>query len=195
MNRNYRTLGAVPRWSILRLVRPQTVLEHTALVALYASDICQLCELDDYTPEAVVLALRHDLPEVEMGDLPSPVKRRISNPETIELYEDEIFERRFNMGHPFSDTAHDVVKVADLLEAVLKLTEELAAGNRSVEKVLHGLTAMLRDKVSRLPYPERLWDAIQDAISDEYHGCDGIGHPKESAGRVLFEDAKDKNPR
>jgi 5'-deoxynucleotidase len=188
-NRHYRTLGYVPRWSIMRLNRSQSVLEHTALVAMYALDIMEAIKYQGDWLEVVDLALKHDLPEVESGDLPSPVKRSISTPGKMQEYEDDIMKRRFGSPTEYTEDAHDIVKVADLLEAVLKLAEEYSTGNRSVFGVLCGLTAYLNDAVSKLAGAQFLWDDIHRAIDDELFGQDGIRTPREDESSFFWQEA------
>lgn len=187
LNRFYRTLGGVPRWSIVRLSRQQNVLEHTALVAMYAYDIAQIIDYDGDIGELLVQCLQHDLPEVETGDLPSPVKSAISNKSAIGEYEDDIMRRRFGVHTGAVDAKmHEILKVADLLEGVLKLTEELTCGNRSVLAVLSSLTSLLFERVAKMEISEekrdKLQAAVEVAIYDEVEGYDGIRSGVESEG-------------
>ncbi len=198
LSRNYRTLGSVPRWSIVRLTRPQNVLEHTALVAMYAYDIARILDYRGDMGELLRQCLHHDLPEVETGDLPSPIKARISNKTTIGQYEDDILQRRFDILEVSVDSnMHEILKVADLLEGVLKLTEELANGNRGVMAVLCSLTSMLFERVSKLEFDDdkkrALLVAVEEAIRDEMTGYDGIRSDLEGEGFLFWKKMLDED--
>lgn len=183
--REYRTLGEVPRWSIVRLNKEQSVLEHTGLVAMYTLDICEILNYQWNTKPidvraALKWALHHDYPEVVSGDIPSPVKKMISTKEGIAEFEERIFNNRFGIYTPeLPEYIENIVKTADLLEAVLKLTSELARGNRTVMGVLPGLTELLFDHAARSfvdqPTCKELKNELVAAISDEFHGTDGVG--------------------
>ena len=198
LSRYYRTLGGVPRWSIVRLTRPQNVLEHTALVAMYAWDIAQIIDYKGDRGELLRQCLHHDLPEVETGDLPSPIKSRISNKSVIGEYEDEILGRRFDIRSGDVDSnMHEILKVADLLEGVLKLAEELAVGNRSVLAVLCSLTSMLFDRVDKLECSEEhrilLRHNIDQAIKSEMAEYDGIRSDLEGGGFEYWQKVLNEN--
>lgn len=187
-NRNYRTLGQVPRWAILRMTREQSVLEHTALVAYYAHNIADIINFEGDRGALLWEALSHDLPEVETGDLPSPIKGRITTPEILGEYEEHIMAKRFGVEEHTKDSSmHRIIKCADLLEAVLKLTEEKAAGNRSVGSVLAAMTDMLFSKADMLDPVGDLKNHIVKAIRDEFFGCDGVKSvTNEKAGSVFW---------
>ena len=68
----------IRRWSLMRNVQPENIQEHSHQVAVLAH---ALCEIDNVyfggncdTGRAVLLALYHDVGEVIVGDLPTPVK-------------------------------------------------------------------------------------------------------------------------
>lgn len=193
-NRNYRTLGQVPRWSIVRLTRPQSVLEHTALVAFYANEIADIINYDGPRGPLLWEALCHDLPEVETGDLPSPVKKRLSTPQLLADYEADIMERRFGHdNHTADNKMHKIIKCADLLEAVLKLTEEKAAGNRAVNSVLYAMTDMLFQRADFLDPTGDLTKHIVHAIRDEFFGTDGVrAVTNEKKGKVFWMSIEDE---
>ena len=198
LSRYYRTLGGVPRWSIVRLTQPQNVLEHTALVAMYAHDIAKILGYEGDMGELLRQCLHHDLPEVETGDLPSPIKSRISNKATIAKYEDEILSRRFDISDESVDAnMHEILKVADILEGVLKLSEELAVGNRAVLAVLCSMTSMLFERIDKLEFAEdkrlSLKHNVVQAIKDEMSGYDGIRSELEGQGFEFWRSILDED--
>src|SRR5262245_51863735 len=70
-----RGLASVRRFSMESLHSPESVLEHTGMVALTTLIICRqlpLCEADIH--DALQFALIHDLEEVFVGDVARPTK-------------------------------------------------------------------------------------------------------------------------
>ena len=111
------------------------------------------------------MALYHDVGEVLIGDLPTPVK--YFNPEIKTAYktiEETAVHKLFSMlpeelrddYRPFfeSDEAdrdhHELVKAADKLCAYLKCLEEVSAGNQEFSQAEQAL----KDTVERIDLPE-----------------------------------------
>lgn len=190
--REMRTLGQVPRWAIVRLNREQSVLEHTALVTMYVADIAHILGYKGDFGALLLEALRHDFPEVCTGDLPSPVKKEISTPAQMDAYEQRVLVTRYGIDEGCPDSEmHQIVKLADILEATLKLTEELASGNRSVERLLKGMTEILFsaiDGYSDHPRYGQLRASIVNALENEYFGHDGIGIQQSGSGKAFWDE-------
>ncbi len=66
--------SGVTRWHIVRMVRSQSVAEHTFDVVMIARAIAKIAGVDD--AEITKAALLHDLDEVITGDIPTPTKIR-----------------------------------------------------------------------------------------------------------------------
>jgi len=66
--------SGVTRWHIVRMVRPQSLAEHTFDVVMIARAIAKVAGIDDY--EIIKAALLHDLDEIVTGDIPTPTKAR-----------------------------------------------------------------------------------------------------------------------
>jgi len=72
-----RTLSAVQRYSQIRLLNPESVMEHTGFNGLVCYVICERLnklgeDLD--TGLAVIKAMVHDVDEIITGDIPMPTK-------------------------------------------------------------------------------------------------------------------------
>lgn len=140
-------LRYIERWSLMRNVMRENVAEHSFHVAVLTHALCTIANevfgRDLPTDQIVSQALFHDVTEVITGDIPMPVKHHnkdiLNNFREIEdlaakrltgmipeelrkVYEPLITNKR-------QMDQHRYVKAADLLDAYLKCTSELSAGN------------------------------------------------------------------
>lgn len=151
----------IQRWSLMRNIQPENIQEHSQQVAVLAH---ALCEIDNAyfqggsdAGKAVLLALYHDVGEVIIGDLPTPVK--YFNPEIKRAYgeiEDVARDKLLSLLPPelaqryrplfFADTESRearFVKAADKLAAYIKCVEEISAGNREFSQAERSVRAEL----------------------------------------------------
>lgn len=141
-------LRYIERWSLMRNVVKENVAEHSYHVALLTHALCTIAnELFDKqldTNTAVVKALYHDVTEVMTGDIPTPVKHHnekildnfreleaLSADRLLHMVPDPLKTTYGNLiGKHKEDKLYPFIKAADLLDAYLKCTTELSAGNR-----------------------------------------------------------------
>ncbi len=137
----------IKRWSLMRNIQPENIQEHSMEVAVLVHALA-LAENTYFggayqAEHAAVLALYHDVGEVLIGDLPTPVK--YFNPQIKQAYgeiEDVSKQKLLSFlpqglqgsyqGLLFPDAQqkeYRLVKAADKLSAYLKCLEECAAGN------------------------------------------------------------------
>ena len=136
----------IARWSLMRSVMPETVQEHSHMVAVLAHALAVI-RRDVYglpcDPNAcAAAALFHDAAEILTGDLPTPIK--YFNPEIMTAYrqvEAAASQKLLAMlpeelrpaYEPFLCEADPeikrIVKAADKLSAYIKCIEERRAGN------------------------------------------------------------------
>ncbi len=142
----------IKRWSLMRSVKEENIMEHTQQVAVIAHALA-LIHNKNYGGNAdiqktVLLAQYHEVGEVITGDLPTPIK--YFNPEIKSAYKDlEVgaCERLLAMlpdnlkdeyrQFVLPDTTtveYKIVKFADRISAYLKCVEELKAGNTEFKK-------------------------------------------------------------
>jgi len=142
----------IKRWSLMRSVREENIMEHSQQVAVLAHALALINNKiyggDIDVSTVVLLAQYHEVGEVITGDLPTPIK--YFNPEIKSAYknlEDKACERmlgmlpeelkeeyvKFVMPDKESKEAR-LVKSADRLSAYLKCVEELKAGNSEFKK-------------------------------------------------------------
>ena len=159
----------IRRWSLMHSTYPENVQEHSLQIALVTHMLAVIRNRlfsGGVNPErAATLALYHDVGEVLIGDLPTPVK--YFNPEIKTAYqtiEQTAVQKLFSMlpeelkddYQPFfeSDEAdrdhHELVKAADKLCAYLKCLEEVSAGNQEFSQA----EQTLKETVERIDLPE-----------------------------------------
>lgn len=139
--------GRVARFHTKPVLKEETVAAHSFLVAW----VCALVE-QPRNPSANLLlaALAHDLPEFELGDLPSPAKRKLNLGAAYRAEEANMFRIA---GMPdyegqLSKYEAEVLKFADNFAGYLKCVYELQMGN----------TLLLN---TALRYQEYLADQVQ----------------------------------
>lgn len=148
--------GRVARFHTKPVLKEETVAAHSFLVAW----VCALVE-QPRTPSANLLlaALAHDLPEFELGDMPSPAKRKLNLGAAYRAEEANMFRIA---GMPdyegqLSKYEAEVLKFADNFAGYLKCVYELQMGNtlllHTAERYHEYLCAQL--EASRLLPEER----------------------------------------
>ncbi|MBR2449192.1 MAG: 5'-deoxynucleotidase [Clostridia bacterium] len=159
----------IKRWSLMRSVREENIMEHSQQVAVIAHALALIANKNfnkNYdVSKIVLLAQYHEVGEVITGDLPTPIK--YFNPEIKSAYKDlekNACERLMNMLPenlkdeyssfitPDEDSEeYKVVKCADRLAAYLKCVEEIKAGNSEFKKakstILTELKGLKREEV------------------------------------------------
>ena len=157
----------IKRWSLMRSVREENIMEHSQQVAVIAHALALINNKiyggDINVNKVVLLAQYHEVGEVITGDLPTPIK--YFNPEIQSAYknlEDNACEKMLNMlpeelkGEYREFVLPDknskevfLVKCADRLSAYLKCVEELKAGNSEFKKARQSILKDLMDRKSK----------------------------------------------
>lgn len=154
----YRRGAVVARYHTQPLIRPQSVGEHSANVALLLTlmlgpaegrDGMTLLLSEVRISRLMKAALFHDLPESKTGDIPAPVKRE-GGQELRRLI--HAIEAR-TVGEaglePVMLTEQDrrLLKLADCLEGMLYTAEELQRGNSALREVYWNFDAYVRGAI------------------------------------------------
>ncbi len=157
----------IRRWSLMRSVREENIMEHSQQVAVIAHALAlinnKILGGNADANKTVLLAQYHEVGEVITGDLPTPIK--YFNPEIKNAYKDleqHASERILNMlpdtlkdeykAYILPDTdsyEYKLVKGADRLSAYLKCVEEVKAGNSEFKKAKTSIGQELKN--SQLP--------------------------------------------
>jgi len=103
-------LQHVPRWSVVRRLREQSVAEHSFAVAIIAIElVTRITTLSICRPgHLLYAALVHDIDESVTGDISSPAKRMMGALPTFVAVSPGWLPTKLEL---------DVVKLADLIEA------------------------------------------------------------------------------
>lgn len=128
--RKLRGLSHTWRWNYHPRVRQESVAEHSYWVAVIVAELLDMkCEDPIFRSRCIMAALYHDMEEAITGDLPSPVKRGRAWKD-VEL-------AAFNelTGEDATEVDVDpevkrIVKMADIVSALLFADEEYMTGNR-----------------------------------------------------------------
>ncbi len=157
----------IKRWSLMRSVREENIMEHSQQVAVIAHALALINNKiyggDIDVNKVVLLAQYHEVGEVITGDLPTPIK--YFNPEINSAYknlEEKACERMLSMlpeelqGEYRQFVLPDkeskevkLVKCADRLSAYLKCVEELKAGNTEFKKAKQSIYKDLLERKSK----------------------------------------------
>lgn len=142
----------IKRWSLMRSVREENIMEHSQQVAMLAHALAVITNrlyggsVDEQ--KCVLYAVYHECSEVMTGDLPTPIK--YFNSSIKGAYKDieaRASEKLLNMLPaelkeglaPFvmtdmSSEEYKILKAADRLAAYIKCLEEERCGNTEFEK-------------------------------------------------------------
>ncbi len=136
--------GRVKRFHNTPMLTGQTVGEHSFMVA---SLVMLLTE--GQPPEVrvylLMAALMHDVAEAATGDMPSPAKRAMDVRDAFTEYEAKVFKwAGFGDEHiPLSNKEERIIKIADILEGVMRCRLEIAMGNTLAAGILEKFNSYL----------------------------------------------------
>lgn len=176
----------IKRWSLMRSVREENIMEHSQQVAVIAHALAIIKNkkfggtVD--VSKVVLLAQYHEVGEVITGDLPTPIK--YFNPEIKAAYKDlekGACERLIamlpqDMQKDYEDyiipdentEEYKIVKCADRLAAYLKCVEEIKAGNSEFKKAKASIGNELKSaKRAELDYYLKEFAPAYDLTLDE----------------------------
>lgn len=142
----------IKRWSLMRSVREENIMEHSQQVAMLAHALAiinnKIFGGNANAEKAVLLAVYHECPEVLTGDLPTPIKylnssinfayKDIENKASeklLKMLPEELSSQLTPYVMPDKNSAeYKIVKAADRLSAYIKCLEERRAGNNEFIK-------------------------------------------------------------
>jgi 5'-deoxynucleotidase YfbR-like HD superfamily hydrolase len=154
----FRDMMDVKRWAIVPTLRKQSIAEHQYLVMLYVMDICKITNTALSVPLLIYAAL-HDADELHSGDIPTPYK----DPGTI--YDRKGYAKRYKDKLTIKEL--DIVKLADMIEAVMFLIDELKSGNKKVLSILRKSSKEAIDFAGKLDMKEATSNIFDHAADYE----------------------------
>lgn len=137
-----RLLATVPRWSIVPLVRKQSVAEHSFYVTLYAVQIAEFIGLGvEEQGHIARRALTHDMIETWTSDIPGPIKRQIVDRRAMPTLERDFNEkfasfREIPLDSKFVYLMDKIIKVADIADECYMLQLDAMMGNQIIFTIL-----------------------------------------------------------
>lgn len=154
----------IRRWSLMRSVREENIMEHSQQVAMLAHALAVI-ENKIYggtvdAEKCVLYAVYHECSEVMTGDLPTPIKYfNNSIHGAYKSLEDRACDKLLAMlpeelqgeigQYVKADTAsaeYKIVKAADRLAAYIKCLEEHRCGNTEFEKAKKSIEEDLKSR-------------------------------------------------
>jgi 5'-deoxynucleotidase YfbR-like HD superfamily hydrolase len=171
----WRDMAHVPRWVILRRQRQQYLAEHSYFVAIYAQQLCSLIGYDEGY-EVLWYALLHDIDETITGDIPGPIKRAAFDKERAEEVMKDVLTDKFG-AHIVADVTlvsnevKAIVSVADSIEEICYLMEEMSMGNSNwIRPVIDEAIERLKVRWSKLPADEQVLKDVWAKIAPQIIG-------------------------
>ena len=130
-------LDTIKRYSTVYTIKEESVASHSFFVAALVLDLHSTYEFD--LGGALGIAICHDMPEIELNDIPRPIK--LKYPELNRLlkkHEDDIIKempiavRRFLKWYKNSPNSTEslIVKLADTLQCIQFAENEIKLGNK-----------------------------------------------------------------
>jgi 5'-deoxynucleotidase len=162
----------ITRWPTMRCANPETVLEHSAIVAILAMLVIQYAKADgDDLDESIIMyhALMHDAQEIICGDTITPTKR--ANPtihSEFQKIEAAATQQMVQSAPPFmrdflarafepGGREQKLVKACDTYAAYIKCRLEVAAGNKAeFGDALERMEELVHQMVETIPEIGRL---------------------------------------
>ncbi len=141
----------IRRWSLMRNVLPENIQEHTLQVAMIAHALVLIGNKyfgkQNDPKEVALVALYHDVGEVVIGDLPTPVKyfnpeiktayfaiEEVAKNKLLSLLPPDFVPDYAPLFSPADPQVRKLIKAADKIAAYAKCVEEIAAGNGEFAK-------------------------------------------------------------
>lgn len=154
----------IKRWSLMRSVREENIMEHSQQVAMLAHALAVIRNRifggNVDAEKCVMYAVYHECSEVMTGDLPTPIKyfnnsihgayKELENRACDKLLNTLPDELKWDIEEYVKpDTAsaeYKIVKAADRLAAYIKCLEEQRCGNTEFEKAKKSIEADLHSR-------------------------------------------------
>jgi len=175
IEREFRLMSYVTRWQIVQTLRKQNLAEHQYHVAVLALRLVREMGWEDL--DGVDLghlleeALLHDIDELISSDIPSPVNQKIKSMGGSDWK--EWLQAKTALFFPWyrerpTHNIKQIVRICDILEAMLFLLEEHGMGNGYVlphYRVLEGVMDVTL-KSTGLPNLDRIQDWISRCLDN-----------------------------
>lgn len=127
-------LKDVIRYNTRNTLKDESVAEHSFYVALFTLKLCDDYQIDEKTKlQALIKALLHDMPEIELNDITHNVKERLNLRPFLKQYEDKYFEDNYQQYSELmsegTDLVNAIVVLADAMSVYQYALNETSLGN------------------------------------------------------------------
>lgn len=150
----------VTRYHTVRTIQTETVGHHSHGVAMFCFWLAGVP-----SRELLLAALFHDLAEHQLGDIPSPAKKKYGIGEQVNELERQLLES-MDMGVCLSDKEKRTLKLADIFQGITFCVKEISLGNKQQSVILERYASYASDMI--LVGNEK---HIYNVIMEMYNGC------------------------
>ena len=140
----------VNRWHIINVVKPQSVAEHTFNVCLISEYICKLINDDQSAVDIYKYALHHDIPEVIIGDIPTPAKALLGLNKSSKI--DDLCYQMDQWSVCPDPNVKRIIKLADYVDAITYLA--LNGVGKQAADVRNGIIHMAIEHLANSGFSE-----------------------------------------
>lgn len=160
VNLLYRA-SAVKRCHTIYTHQQDTVGAHSFRVAM----LCTLLTDDHPSVNLLKEALKHDLAEADIGDIPAHTKRKL--PSLHKLEREVLVENGYNVITLLTKEEAAILKAADYLDLYFFCISEIETGNQAVKPMWDRANEYLLEVAK--PWP-KLQDKIAELIAESHYG-------------------------
>lgn len=146
-----RQMNVTTRWAIVRTSRKPNLAEHSYFVAYLAQLINEDCDLGIDRGSVLWAGMTHDCREIFSGDIAAPAYRFIKEncTEWSKKLHSIADRQGLRLEEP-SELLRLLVSIADVLEAIIFLQEEIDLGNKCVSRQQQSLKNILMERTGEL---------------------------------------------
>lgn len=129
-------LKSIVRYNNKPKLKEETVAEHSFYVALISLMVCDKLKLtDDIKYQAVIKAILHDMPEIEINDITHDVKEKLKLDDFLAKYEEAYYKKHFSKYTELMKNTNSlcdaIVNFADSASVKQYCLHEMNLGNKS----------------------------------------------------------------
>lgn len=128
-------LKNIVRYNTKRRLKDESVAEHSFYVALISLLLCKEYHLSNkITTDAVIKALLHDMPEIELNDITHDTKEKLNLAPLLKVYENKYYKREFpeylSLMTNDKNISSTIVDIADAMSVLQYSDNEMSLGNK-----------------------------------------------------------------
>ena len=150
----------VTRYHTVRTLQIETVGHHSHGVAMF-------CTLITKEPSANLLkaALFHDLAEHQLGDIPSPAKKKYGIGEQVNELENALLDSH-QLSVELTKEEARILKLADIFQGMMFCLRELELGNGKMREIFERYRSYAEDMVL-VGYERWVYSTIIDMLKEQ----------------------------